>query len=103
MNNKLSYHRLETSTTARLTNKATNEQRFWKKYQTQELITSNSIATSISSNANEKGLMVFGHGRTVTLVDTSSKEIVRKIENYTFPVTAVTIRRDGLVMATGDE
>lgn len=47
--------------------------------------------------------MVFAYGRTVSIVDTISKQVVRKIENYTFPITAVTIRKDGLIMATGDE
>lgn len=52
MQNKLSYHRLEAATTPRLINKATNEQRFWKKYLTSELIASNSAANSICANAN---------------------------------------------------
>ncbi len=73
MQNKLSYHRLEAATTPRLINKATNEQRFWKKYLTSELIASNSAANSICANANENNLMLFAHGRTVSILDTATK------------------------------
>lgn len=73
MRNKLSYHRLEAATTPRLINKATNEQRFWKKYCTSELLASTSVANSICANANDKNLMVFAHGRTVSLLDTNTK------------------------------
>lgn len=73
MNNKLSYQKLQPSVTPKLVNKATNEQRFWKKYLTSDLLVSSSNINCISANANEKDLMLFSHGRTVSIVDTDSK------------------------------
>jgi hypothetical protein len=47
--------------------------------------------------------MIIAHGRSVSLLNTSPKTIIKNIDNNDFPITALTIRKDGLVMAIGDE
>lgn len=73
MSSKLSYKPLTPVATPRLATKATNEHRFWKKYQNSEIIESTYQTSSICSNGNDKGYMLFAHGRSISLFDTAAK------------------------------
>lgn len=102
-NGKLGYQRLEPTRTSRLVTKATNEQRFWKKYINTTISTTTAMVTSVCADRNDTDLMLFAHGRNVMLVDTSRKSIVRQIDHVDNTVTALAMRRDGKVMALADE
>ena len=100
---KLGYQKLEPTRTPRLATKATNEQRFWKKYISTELSTTTGMISCVCTDRNESDLMLFGHGRSVMLIDSKRKSIVRQIDNVANAVTALAIRSDGKLMAMADE
>lgn len=103
MPEKLGYQKLEATRTPRLVTKATNEQRFWKKYTATELSTASGMITCVCTDRNESDLMLFAHGRSVMMVDSSRKTIVREIDNVANAVTSLAMRSDGRLMAMGDE
>ena len=100
---KLGYQRLEPTRTARIATKATNEQRFWKKYINNVLTTTNGMIQSVCADANDSDLMLFAHGRNVIMVDSARNTIVRQIDHVENNVTALAMREDGKLLALGDE
>lgn len=78
-NSRLGYQTLNQVQTPQLVTKKTNEQRFWKKYLSEELKTqhADSLISSISTNKNAKDLMLIGHGRTVTMANTKTVSVVK--------------------------
>jgi WD40 repeat protein len=61
------------------------------------------MPTSIICNKNDKNYFIYSAGRSLTLYSINESKIIREINNYTYGISATTIRKDGLVMVTGDE
>ena len=52
ISHKLGYQKLEATKTPRLVTKATNEQRFWKKYVSTELSTTTGMISCVCTDRN---------------------------------------------------
>jgi hypothetical protein len=100
---KLGYKKLELARNPYSRVKLTNEERFWRKYQTEIYKESLNPISCVSSNKNVNQLLVFGHGRSITVVDTVKKQTVKEINSISDNLTAMCIRPDSTVMACGDE
>jgi WD40 repeat protein len=94
---------LEPFKSSQTRDKLTNEQRFWKKYETQEVTQLANPLAAISSNNNSANHVLYAFGRTVRLHDTSKGEVIKEISTFGDSVTALCIRPDAAVMAIGLE
>ena len=102
--NKLPYARIEPILTPKLLTKQTSEQRFWKKYSPCFLESSaKGMVNAIASSDNDLGLMIFGQGRSVNIVEPSKQSIVRTLTHFDSAVTAIAIRKDGKIMGIAEE
>ena len=82
-NKKLSYTKLESVLTPKLITKQTNEQRFWQKYQQNQIQSpSQGMINAIASNSNDLGLIIFGQGRSVNVIEPSKHSIVKSLSHF---------------------
>ena len=99
---KLGYNKLEVFTSSQSRDKLTNEQRYWKKYETQVVQTYPHTVAAISNNNNPHDLFAYAHGRTIVLRTPGQQTPPREI-NFVNNLTAICIRPDGAVFASADE
>ena len=74
---KLTYHKLEPFKSAQTKDKLTNEQRFWKKYETKPHATFSNPISAVCSNNNSQQLMLYSQGRNVQIYDTLKSKVTK--------------------------
>ena len=61
------------------------------------------VVNAFASNDNDLGLMIFGQGISVNIVEPAKQSIVRTLTHFSSVVTAITIRKGGKIMGIADE
>jgi hypothetical protein len=100
---KLGYTKLEPFKSSHTKDKLTNEQRYWKKYETNVLQTYSSTVSAISSNNNPLELLAYTYNRSVVIYDPAKNKAIKEINSFHNVLTAICVRPDGAVFAAADE